>query len=120
MTRSAAGAVLLLLAAIFVLMLGRVLAQSAPTQLPSLRDVVHRPHAVTKHGDDAIKARKELVGCGADDLRAKLCLAGKYGMSVVFWCNPDGVTLCPGMYTTIGGVEKTAFIRPCQQWRECK
>lgn len=90
-------------------------------QLPNIDDIQLRPHAVERHGEDAIRARQGVFDCDADDLRARLCPeTEKYGLSVAFWCEPPGSQLCPGMYTTIAGIEKTAFIRPCVDWRECK
>lgn len=87
--------------------------------LPSLDKVTTGTHAVERHGQDAINARTALTACKAP--RSKLCPGkkGTYGLTVVFWCE-TGSSLCPGMYTTIGGVEKTSFIRPCSQWRLCK
>ena len=110
----------LLLGAIVVILLGRVLAQTAPTQLPALRDVRYRRHAVVRHQGDALAAREGLEQCADGDLRAQLCRRGVHGMTVVFWCEVPGATLCPGMYTTISGLEKTSFIRPCEQWRACR
>ena len=102
--------VLLVLLALFAL----------PQQLPSLSDVRLRTHAVEQHSTDAIKARERLGRCGSG-LRVQLCPPNqKHGLSVCFWCKEIGATVCPGMYVTIGGVEKTAFIRPCQEWEECR
>ena len=90
-----------------------------PLELPPLEQVRPMPHAVEKHGEDAVAARKAVLGCG-DGLRARLCPAnGKRGLTVAFWCE-TGTGLCPGMYTTIGGVEKTTFVRPCEQWERCQ
>lgn len=87
--------------------------------LPSLGSIRTGTHAVERHGQDAINARGSLTDCKS--LRSQLCPGkkGTYGLTVVFWCE-TGRHLCPGMYTTIGGTEKTAFIRPCAQWRRCK
>ena len=87
--------------------------------LPSLGSITTGTHAVERHGQDAINARAGLTNCKT--LRSKLCPGkqGSYGLTVVFWCD-TGQSLCPGMYTTIGGTEKTAFIRPCSQWRSCR
>lgn len=92
----------------------------AATQLPPFENIQYRNHAVQSHGQDAVRARRELEGCKPENWRARLCPSGKYGLSVVFWCEPVGASLCPGMYTTLGGIEKTSFIRPCDQWKECK
>ena len=91
-----------------------------PLELPPLGQVKPMPHAVEKHGEDAVAARKTVLGCG-DGLRAQLCPPnGKRGLTAVFWCQPPGATVCPGMYVTIGGVEKTTFVRPCEQWERCQ
>ena len=87
-------------------------------QLPSIGDVKTRPHAVQRHGEDAIKARASLADC--KDIKMKMCPKSSiHGRSVVFWCE-TGSTLCPGCYSTVGGAEKTAFIRPCYQWATCQ
>lgn len=97
------------------------LAMPVPREMPALDQVILCEHAVERHGDDALEARKRLFDCKPVNLRAKLCPPGsKYGLSVVFWCEPPGATICAGMYVTIGGVEKTAFLRPCEQWRNCQ
>lgn len=113
---------LLVLVVLLIWMLAQLarLQVQPPAQLPSLNDVRHRSHAVTKHGDDALQARADLDACG-DHLHVKLCRrSALHGLTVVFWCEPPGVTICPGMYTTISGLEKTAFLRPCDQWRNCR
>jgi len=87
--------------------------------LPTLEQIKLRPHAVEKHGMDAVTARESLWNCGSG-LRTKLCPRNeKHGRTICIWCE-TGASLCPGMYTTVGGAEKTSFIRPCWQWRECK
>lgn len=87
--------------------------------LPSLGSIKTGTHAVERHGQDAINARVGVHNCKAP--RTKLCPGkkGGYGLTVVFWCE-TGKHLCPGFYTTIGGVEKTAFMRPCSQWASCR
>ena len=87
-------------------------------ELPSFGSITTRPHAVQKHGQDAITARTSLTDC--KNLKSQICpKSSLHGLTVVFWCE-TGSTLCPGMYATIGGKEKSAFIRPCYQWRECQ
>lgn len=87
--------------------------------LPSLGSIRTTPHAVERHGTDAINARAGVRNCKVP--KTKLCPGkqGGYGLTVVFWCETGG-HLCPGFYTTIGGVEKTAFMRPCAQWARCQ
>ena len=90
-----------------------------PLELPPLERVKPMPHAVERHGEDAVAARKAVLGCG-DGLRAQFCPAANgHGPSAIFWCE-TGTYLCPGMCLTIGGVEKTSFTRPCEQWRRCQ
>ena len=89
-------------------------------QVPDVSDIVETLHALEHHGVDAVRARQGLKACEPDDLRVKICPSEKYGLALAFWCNPDGAVLCPGAYTTIAGIEKTAFIRPCKQWRNCQ
>lgn len=103
---------------LYLLMLALLLF-ACSMALPSLGSITTGTHAVERHGQDAINARAELTNCKS--LRSKLCPGkkGSYGLTVVFWCE-TGQSLCPGMYTTIGGTEKTAFIRPCSQWRNCR
>lgn len=104
---------------IIILLLGLLLLFTLPIELPNLEKIRIRPHAIEKHGEDALVARNSLLNCG-DSLRARLCPpSSRYGLSVCFWCE-TGESLCPGMYTTIGGMEKTTFIRPCEEWRECR
>jgi hypothetical protein len=89
-------------------------------QLPDISDIQLRAHAVEQHGEDAIRARQGVFNCDADDLRIKLCPpSSKYGWSIYWFCD-TGEPLCPGIITTRAGIEKTAFIRPCAQWYECK
>ncbi|HUX75464.1 MAG TPA: hypothetical protein VMY40_02340 [Anaerolineae bacterium] len=89
-----------------------------PLELPPLGQVKPRAHAVERHGEDAVAARKAVLTCG-DGLRAQFCpRTSVHGPSVAFWCETGGF-LCPGMYLTLGGVEKTCFTRPCEQWRKC-
>lgn len=91
------------------------------TQFPAIEDVRWREYAVEKHGAQALMARRQVLGCGPEDLRVRLCLPnGKYGMRVHFWCRVDGSGLCPGVVTTIGGIEKTSFIKPCDYWARCQ
>lgn len=92
-----------------------------PQEFPALDQIQLCQHAVERHGDDAIKARQRIFDCKLQNLRWRYCPPGsKYGSSVVIWCQPPGATICPGMYVTIGGIEKTAFLRPCEQWRNCQ
>jgi hypothetical protein len=94
---------------------------SPATQAPPLTQVRLRSHAVERHGDEAVIARQRVFNCSMEDLRAKICPAGeKYGMRVHFWCEDDASRLCPGMITTIGGVEKTSFVKPCSYWERCQ
>ena len=100
-----------------LLVLGALLAM--PLELPPLEQVKPMPHAVERHGEDAVAARAAVLGCG-DGLRAQLCpKANGHGLSAVFWCETE-TYLCPGMCLTIGSVEKTSFTRPCEQWRRCQ
>lgn len=105
--------------AILVVLFSFVSRVMSRIELPSLDQVIPQTHAVERHGQDAIMSRSALAGCKVP--MSKLCpgKAGSYGLTVVFWCE-TGKELCPGMYTTIGGVEKTTFIRPCSQWRNCQ
>lgn len=97
------------------------LALPMPQEFPALDQIQLCQHAVERHGDDALEARQRLFDCRPRDLRMKLCPpSSKYGLSVVFWCESPGATVCPGMYVTIGGIEKTAFFRPCSQWETCQ
>jgi len=109
-------------AVVFVLILGLLLlaliALAMPQQAPSIDKIKYRPHAVERHGADAISARERIEKCGPTNLRVKFCPTAN-GVTVVYWCETGG-DLCPGMYVTVGGVEKTAFIRPCEQWRNCR
>jgi len=108
-----------LLIALLVLLLAALLVFAMPRELPALQGIQPRPHAVERHGTDAELARESLLECG-DGLRVRLCPpSSQHGLSVVFWCESSG-SLCPGMYATIGGLEKSCFIRPCEQWRECR
>ena len=91
-----------------------------PAQLPTLQDVRPRQHAVQRHGEDAIAAREALANCGSG-LKIRVCPPSSvYGLSVVFWCREPGASLCPGCIATIGGLEKTTFIRPCAEWERCQ
>lgn len=106
----------LLIAIVFLLL---VILLTLPTQLPRVQDIQLQPHAVQKHGTDAVQARSALSGCG-DNLNVRICPpSSAHGLSIVFWCETGGFN-CPGMYATIGGQEKTCFIRPCSEWRECR
>lgn len=89
-------------------------------QIPRVDDIVKQRHAVERHGEDAIRARQGLARCKAENLRVRICPSAKYALTLAFWCERPGAVLCPGAYTTIAGIEKTAFIRPCAEWRECK
>jgi len=107
---------------ILFLIIGLVLlalvALAMPTQAPDVRKIKYRPHAVERHGADAITARQQVEDCGFTRLRSKFCLKGDK-ITVVYWCE-TGKTLCPGMYVTIGGIEKTSFFQACERWRKCK
>jgi len=104
---------------VLLALLAAALLLILPRQLPALDQVRPGSHAVQRHGTDAIAARTALSECG-EGLRVKLCPPGsQYGLSVVFWCETGG-PLCAGCITTFGGVEKTSFMRPCAQWRECR
>jgi len=86
---------------------------------PSLDQIKFRSHAVESHGADAIAAREGLWNCD-DGLRVQLCpKSNLHSAGFCFWCE-TGSYLCPGMYVTLGGMEKTAFKRPCHEWRECR
>lgn len=105
--------------ALIVLLLAALLVFAMPRELPALQGIQPRPHAAEQHGTDAELARQSLLDCG-DGLRARLCPpSSRNGLSVVFWCE-NSSSLCPGMYATIAGAEKTCFIRPCADWRECR
>jgi len=109
-----------LLIALIVLLLAALLVFALPRELPALQDVRPRQHAVESHGADAIASKEALANCRSG-LKIKVCPpTSVYGLSVVFWCQEPGATLCPGCIATIGGVEKTAFIRPCGQWERCR
>lgn len=102
------------------ILLAMLAAMLLPQELPTIDQVVPQPHAVERHGADALAAREMLYKCG-EGLRSRLCpeKPGTYGRTVNVWCE-TGLHLCPGCYTTVGGIEKTAFIRPCEEWRECR
>jgi len=107
---------LLVVAAVLALLLIFAL----PAQLPALENVQPRLHAIQNHGTDAIIAREALTNCG-EGLRVKVCPpSNAHGLSVYMWCETTGSYLCPGCITTISGIEKTAFLRPCTQWEECR
>jgi len=104
---------------VLILLLGLVVLFVLPKELPALEGITTRSHAVEQHGQDALDARAQLRGC-REGLRIRLCPASElHGASVCFWCE-TGANTCPGMYTTISGIEKTAFFRPCEQWRRCQ
>lgn len=108
------GPSIILLAA---LVIGAVLA----LQMPAVDTIRPRAHAVERHGQDAIAARRAVRLCKPTDLRVQECpRSSKYGRSLVWWCEPEGAALCPGRYTTVAGIEKTAFVRPCYKWRTCQ
>ena len=107
--------------AVMMLVAATWLALPMPQEMPALADVQLCSHAVERHGDDALEARRRLFECKPRNLRWKFCPPGsKYGSSVAIWCQPPGATICPGMYVTLGGIEKTAFMRPCNEWGECQ
>jgi len=86
---------------------------------PSLDQIKLRSHAVERHGTDAIAAREGLWNCG-EGLHVQLCpKSSLHSAGFSFWCE-TGNYLCPGMYVTLGGMEKTSFRRPCNEWRECR
>ena len=96
-------------------------SQVPPRELPPLDNVRLRSHAVEKHGEQALEARRRVFDCKPEDFRARLCMpTEKYGMRVHFWCDDSPSSLCPGMVLTIGGVEKTSFIKPCTYWEVCQ
>ena len=104
---------------VILVLLALLLLFAMPVELPTLERVRQRSHAVERHGEDALEARAALKGCG-DRLRVRLCPPSeRHGVTVCFWCESEG-RLCPGMYVTVAGVEKTTFIRPCADWRECR
>jgi len=97
------------------------LALPMPQEFPALDQVILCEHAVERHGDDALEARRRLFDCKPQYLRWKFCPPGsKYGSSVVIWCQPPEAAICAGMYITLGGIEKTAFLRPCHEWGDCQ
>jgi hypothetical protein len=90
------------------------------TQAPPLDRIRLRSHAVERHGAQARTARERVFDCKEQNLRAKICPPGRrYGMRVHFWCESEASGLCPGIVTTIGGVEKTSLIKPCTYWARC-
>lgn len=104
---------------LLLIILGLAILLAMPTQLPTIEQVLPRSHAVERHGADAIVARESLLNCGSG-LRVRLCPPSSiHGMSICFWCE-TGSGICPGTYSTIGGKEKTTFLRPCSDWRECR
>lgn len=97
-----------------------VLLATLPRELPSLKDMRPMPHAVQRHGQDAIEARACIQHCSADRLRVKLCPpSARHGLSVVYWCEIPAPT-CPGTVLTIGGVERSSYFRPCADWATCR
>jgi hypothetical protein len=85
-------------------------------QLPKRKHIQYQEHATEKHGQDAVQAREGVQGCKPWNLRIKYCEATEtHGASVHFWCE-TGEGLCPGTITTVGGNEKTSFLRPCGDW----
>ena len=104
---------------LFVMLMAAIWVVGA-TQTPPLVQIRLRDHAVQRHGEQALKARKKVFNCGAENLRAKIFPPGeRYGMRIHFWCESETSSLCPGMITTIGGVEKTSFVKPCDYWERC-
>jgi len=86
---------------------------------PTLDQIKLRSHAVERHGADAISAREGLWNCG-EGLRVRFCpKSDRHSAGFVFWCE-TGNAKCPGMYATLGKVEKTSFMRPCWEWRRCR
>lgn len=106
-------AIVLAIIAAVVGMIALTSLKATPTQAPGIGDIVTRPHAVEKHGADALKAREGLTACKSISSRVT---SGFEGVGWAVWCETNEY-LCPGTYVTFGGVEKTAFIRPCTQWR---
>ena len=105
---------------IFLGVVALVLLATAIGELPSYRQVVPGTHAVQKHGADALTAREALRAC--KNMKMQLCPevpTKGYGLTVCYWCE-TGSSICPGAYATIGAKEKTAFLRPCYQWRNCQ
>lgn len=87
---------------------------ASPSQAPPVGSIQVRPHAVEKHGQDALDARVGITNCKSP--QSRWLGGGTEGVGWAVWCE-TGEYLCPGMYISAGGIEKTAFIRPCSQWR---
>lgn len=106
------------------LVIAAALMGLALLQTPSMGQIEFSPEALAhigeRHGEVGLRAIQRTLGCELQNRRAWVCLQGKYGVSVVFWCQPPGSEVCPGIYASIGGCGKTAFVRPCSEWRECK
>jgi hypothetical protein len=121
---SSGGGVLFIVFLLIALMAIALMVAQTPgvthLQLPQVKDIQYQSHAVESHGDDALWARDSVTQCKPRDLRVNVCPRSVYGLTVAFWCEPPGKYLCGGIYTTISGVEKTAFVRPCEQWRKCR
>jgi hypothetical protein len=122
MEDAGAGVGILFVLLFLVLLVVVLLLPKLQMETPAVEGIRFRPgHADARHGSDAQKARDRVRGCGPADIRAKLCPASsEYGLTVAFWCQPPGASVCPGVYTTIAGIEKTSFIRPCYQWESCQ
>lgn len=103
----------LLLLAMLAIMSGGV------DEIPNIEDVRLRPHAVERHGQDALDARAIMLTC--KDPRFVICpRKGDRDARVNRWCADGGGNLCYGMYTTRAGSEATSLLQPCVNWVKCK
>jgi len=104
-----------------ILLLLFLLFMVAAASLPGIESVGRiSSHAIERHGMDAIRAKRIVEVCPKENLRVKLCPRSKnHGPSLVYWCEVEG-TRCPGMYVTLQGRVKTAFIKPCHKWPQCQ
>lgn len=91
-------------------------AVSEPLDLPSLDNIRLGDHAVDRHGDQAREARRQVFGCNPEHLRVCAGVHDGTRLSVYFWCEEPGQSLCPAIVTTIGGKERTSFVKPCSYW----
>ena len=90
-----------------------------PQQPPPREIIIETEHAVLKHGADAIEALRAVKLCPSKDVRYRLLNGTAEGIGWVYWCEWGG-PLCPCVYVTMGGTQKTAYIRPCEQLRNPK
>lgn len=90
-----------------------------PAPAPAPPVVRPLPHAETRHGSDALRARIAIRQCRPEDLQVWFSVTRQQWM---FVCPDDTHTLCAGMIVRVantgtGYVEVTAFVASCQYWQ---